>query len=182
MIAKPLIATLFAAALFVAAPGCDDKKPTPKVDDTKPAMPTADAMKEKAAAAADATRDAAAKAMEKTKEGAVKVADVAKDTTAKMVDSTKNATSGAADKAKAAAANAPGTVADAAAAGNDKAADWMNRLEDAIKANRLDEAKTYTDKLDAIQANLPDALRDRYAALKKSLDEARAKVATQLNK
>jgi len=196
MTARNLIAAVFtAAALSLATAGCDDKKPTPKVDDAKPgaAMPSVDAMKEKAAAAADATKDATAKAMAKTKEEAAKVAEVTKDATVKTVDATKDATaktvdaakntsSTAADKTAAATASAPDKVADATAAGSAKATEWMDHLDASIKANRLDEAKTYTDKLDAIQTSFSDTLRERYAALKKSLDEARAKAATQLNK
>jgi hypothetical protein len=165
-VAKTLSAIVLAAALVA---GCDDKKPTPKVEADKPAMPSMDAMKEKAAAAADATKDAAAKAMEKTKDAGAKVAEGTKDMTASAVDKTKTAT-----------ADAPAKVADATATGNAMAADWVAKLEDAIKANKLDEAKTYMDKLESVKANLPENLRQRYEGLKVSYEAAKAKVGAGL--
>src|SRR5205085_2185928 len=46
------------------------------------------------------------------------------------------------------------TTTDAAAAANAQATDWSAKLADAIKANKLDEAKTYLDKLDGIKGSL----------------------------
>ena len=150
------ISLVLSAALLA---GCDDKKPEqPKVDSTpKPALPAiGDDVKKGVQAANTAAADAAKKA-----------ADTGKSATA---DAAKTVS----DASKSIAAT------DAATAVKTQAADWMAKLEDAVKANKLDDAKTYFDKVDAIKANLPTDLKTKFDSLKTMFDAAKAKAAGAL--
>ena len=104
------------------------------------------------------------------KPDAPKVEKPAVDAAKTAADAAKSA----ADAAKTSTDTAAKTAADAAATAKTQATDWMSKLEDAIKAKKLDEAKTYLDKLDTIKASLPDDLKTRLATLKTSFDAAKA--------
>jgi hypothetical protein len=165
MTAKRLFLPLVLAGALLA--GCDDKKvDQPKVDNT-PRMPNANDMKagmDKAAdqaktAAADQAKTAAADAGKTTADAARSATDAAKTATGNAVEATKSATS------------------DAAAAVKTQANDWMAKLEDAIKSNKLDDAQTYVDKLDAVKASLPAEWQAKLDSLKATFSAAKAKAA-----
>lgn len=88
-----------------------------------------------------------------------------------ITDTSKNATATATDASK--------TATDAAKTATDEvktnASDWMDKLQAAIKENKLDDAKTYIDKLQAIRAQLPDDLKGKFDSLKAAFDAAKAK-------
>ena len=91
----------------------------------------------------------------------------------KAADSAKVTADKAAADAKSASDTAAKATADAAATAKANATDWMAKLEDAIKAKKLDDAKTYLDKLDAIKASLPADLQSKLASLKTAYDGAK---------
>jgi hypothetical protein len=83
---------------------------------------------------------------------------------------------------KAAASSAGDTVkaspaGDAAAAAKTQAGEWMAKLEQAIKDNKLDEAKTYMDKLQSMRASLPAEWQTKLDSLKTLYEGAKAKAA-----
>jgi hypothetical protein len=160
---------LLAAALLA---GCDDKKTDqPKAD----AQKAADQAKTAASDAGKSANDAAKSAADATKAAADKAADAAKNTT----DATKAAAGNAADTAKTAAGNATDAAKTAAAGAADatrtQANEWMSKLEDAIKNNKLDEASTYLDKLQAARASLPVEWQAKLDTLKQTYEAAKAK-------
>ena len=61
------------------------------------------------------------------------------------------------DDASKTAADATKTATDTAKA---NASEWMTKLQDAIKDKKLDDAKTYLDKLEAIKSSLPAGFAD----------------------
>jgi hypothetical protein len=128
--------------------GCDDKKvDQPKVDNT-PKMPNVNDIKAGVDKAADQAKTAAADASKAT-----------------------------ADAAKTAADSAKTATTDAAAAVQTQASDWMAKLEDAIKSNKLDEGQTYVDKLDSVKASLPAEWQTKLDSLKATFNAAKAKAA-----
>ena len=150
---------LLAGALLA---GCDDKKvDQPKVDNT-PRMPNVNDVKAGMDKAADQAKTAAADAGKATADAARSATDAAKTATGNAVDATKSATS------------------DAAAAVKSQANDWMAKLEDAIKSNKLDDAQTYVDKLDAVKASLPAEWQTKLDSLKATFSAAKAKAAAAI--
>lgn len=97
------------------------------------------------------------------------------------VDDVKKAADNAAKNATDATKNATATATDAAKTAADEAkknaSGWMTKLEAAIKDNKLDDAKTYLDKLNAIKAQLPADLQSKLDAATKAFDAAKAKAA-----
>lgn len=91
------------------------------------------------------------------------VKKAADNATKTATDATKNATATATDAAK--------TAADEA---KKNASDWMSKLEAAIKDKKLDDAKTYVDKLQAIRDQLPAELKSKFDSLKAAFDAAKA--------
>ena len=166
--AKRFFLPLVLAGALLA--GCDDKKAEqPKVDSTPktPAMTdTKTDMKNTMDKTADMTKTAAG---DMTK-SAGQMTKTAADKTA---DATKTAAANTADAAKTAAAN----TSDAAMAAKTQASDWMAKLEQAIKDNKLDEAQTYLDKLQAAKASLPAEWQTKLDGLKTAFDAAKAKAA-----
>jgi len=132
-----------------AMTGCDDKDKKP-AEPAKPATP-----------AAGATGD-------KTLDGAMKQAQ----------DLTKG-TPAAVEGAKTAAGDAAKTATDAGAAmmasPTAAAPGMLAKLTDAINANKLDEAKTYLDKLTAIRSQLPEPLQKQLDVLQGLYNAAKDK-------
>ena len=126
--------------------GCD--KNEPKVEKAPDKTPAAvNDVKAGAEKAADRTKDAVGDAA-KTTDDAAKTAD----------DSAKTATSDAADAVKT------------------QATDWFAKAEDAVKNNKLDDAKTYLDKLESFKSKLSAEWQTKIDALQKTYTAARAKV------
>jgi hypothetical protein len=174
--ARWYVAFLVAGALIV---GCDDKKPDqPKVNPTPPA-PTATTPKvdvpkvdtTKVGDAAKTATDTAKTATDTAKTEIGKVADPSKLT----IDPTKvtTPTTPTTPDVNKTTETVKTTTTDAAA--NTQAADWMTKLGDAIKANKLDEAKTYLDKLDGIKGSLSPEWKSKLDALKTSYEAAKLK-------
>jgi len=162
MTAKRFFLPFVLAGALIA--GCDDKKPDqPKVDST-PKTGTVNDMKAGVDKAADQAKTAASDA-------ARSAADATKAAAANTADATKTAAGNAADATKSSPAG------DAAAAAKTQASDWMAKLEDAIKNNKLDEASTYLDKLQAMKASLPAEWQTKLDSLKTAFDAAKAKAA-----
>jgi hypothetical protein len=162
MTAKRFFLPFVLAGALIA--GCDDKKPDqPKVDST-PKTGTVNDMKAGVDKAADQAKTAASDA-------AKSAADATKAAAANTADATKTAAGNAADATKSSPAG------DAAAAAKTQASDWMAKLEDAIKNNKLDEASTYLDKLQAMKASLPAEWQTKLDSLKTAFDAAKAKAA-----
>jgi hypothetical protein len=169
MTAKRFFLPLVLAGALLA--GCDDKKPDqPKVDAT-PKAPTAGDMKAGMDKAADQAKTAAGNAVDATKAAAANTADATKAAAANTADATKAAASSAGDTVKASPAG------DAAAAAKTQAGEWMAKLEQAIKDNKLDEAKTYMDKLQSMRASLPAEWQTKLDSLKTLYEGAKAKAA-----
>ena len=140
--------------------GCDDKKPDqPKVDAT-PKTPAVNDMKAGTDKAADQAKTAATDAGKSATDAAKSAADATKAAASSAVDTVKASPAG-----------------DAAAAAKTQAGDWMAKLEDAIKNNKLDDAKTYIDKLQAMRASLPAEWQTKLDSLKTLYDGAKAKAA-----
>jgi hypothetical protein len=140
--------------------GCDDKKPKePKVDNTPKAATTNMDDVRKAAAEKAAAADAAARS---------------------ATNAAKTAATDAADATKTAAADATQKATDAAAAVKTQATDWMAKLETAIKDNKLDEAKTYLDKLESVRASLPVDWQTKLDSLKSAFNAAKLKAGAAL--
>ena len=112
--------------------------------------------------AADQAKTAATDAGKATADAARSATDAAKTATGSAVDATKSATS------------------DAAAAIKNQASDWMAKLEDAIKSNKLDEGQTYLDKLDSVKASLPAEWQTKLDSLKATFSAAKAKAAAAI--
>jgi hypothetical protein len=162
MTAKRFFLPFVLAGALIA--GCDDKKPDqPKVDST-PKTGTVNDMKAGVDKAADQAKTAASDA-------AKSAADATKAAAANTADATKTAAGNAADATKSSSAG------DAAAAAKTQASDWMAKLEDSIKNNKLDEASTYLDKLQAMKASLPAEWQTKLDSLKTAFDAAKAKAA-----
>jgi hypothetical protein len=162
MTAKRFFLPFVLAGALIA--GCDDKKPDqPKVDST-PKTGTVNDMKAGVDKAADQGKTAASDA-------AKSAADATKAAAANTADATKTAAGNAADATKSSSAG------DAAAAAKTQASDWMAKLEDSIKNNKLDEASTYLDKLQAMKASLPAEWQTKLDSLKTAFDAAKAKAA-----
>ncbi len=150
--ARISLSFVLAAALLA---GCDDKKTdtnTPKADNSK-TVPNADDVK-KAADAAKAKADEASKTAADAKAKAEDASKTAADATKNAADATKTAT----DTAKA------------------NASEWMTKLQDAIKDKKLDDAKTYLDKLDGIKSSLPADMQTKLTSLKAAYDAAKGGV------
>jgi hypothetical protein len=148
--------------------GCDDKKPDqPKVDTT----PKVNDMKAGMDKAADQAKTAAADASKSAADAAKSASDATKAAASNTADATKAAAGNAADAVKASPAG------DAAAAAKTQASDWMAKLEDAIKNNKLDDAKTYMDKLQSMRASLPAEWQTKLDSLKTLYEGAKAKAA-----
>ena len=143
MLAARLSLSFVLAAALLA--GCDDKKTdtNPPKTDNSKTNTSVDDVK-KAADAAKAKADEATKA--------------AADAKAKADDASKTA------------ADATKTATDTAKA---NASEWMTKLQDAIKDKKLDDAKTYLDKLEAIKSSLPADLQTKLDSLKASYDAAK---------
>jgi hypothetical protein len=172
MTAKRLFLKLVLAGAMLAVAGCDDKKPDqPKVD-TTPKTPAVSDTKAGMDKAADQAKTAAANTADATKAAAASTADATKAAAANTADATKAAAANTTDASKAAAS----TAGDATAAAKTQATDWMAKLEEAIKNNKLDEAKTYLDKLEAMRASLPAEWQTKLDSLKIAYD-AKAKAA-----
>ena len=160
MTAQRLFLPLVLAGALLA--GCDDKKvDQPKVDNT-PKMPGVNDIKAGMDKAADQAKTAATDAGKATADAARSATDAAKTATGSAVDATKSATS------------------DAAAAIKNQASDWMAKLEDAIKSNKLDEGQTYLDKLDSVKASLPAEWQTKLDSLKATFSAAKAKAAAAI--
>jgi hypothetical protein len=123
-----------------------EKKNEPKVDNT-PKTPTMNDVKAGADKASDRTKEAAS-------------------------DATKNTT----DAAKTAADTAKSTATDAAETVKTQATDWYAKAEDAVKNNKLDDAKTYLDKLESFKSKLSTEWQTKIDALQSAYTAARAKV------
>jgi hypothetical protein len=172
MTAKRFFLPLVLAGALLAVAGCDDKKPDqPKVDAT-PKTPAVNDMKAGMDKTADQAKTAAGNSADATKAAAAKTADATKAAAANTADATKAAAANTADATKAGAS----TAGDAAAAAKTQAGDWMAKLEDAITKNKLEDAKTYLDKLEAMRASLPAEWQTKLDSLKIAYD-AKAKAA-----
>lgn len=153
-----MLAARFSLSFVLAAAllaGCDDKKTdtnTNKTDSGK-TVPSAEDVK-KAADAAKAKADEATKTAADAKAKAEDATKTAADATKNAADATKTAT----DTAKA------------------NASEWMTKLQDAIKDKKLDDAKTYLDKLEAIKSSLPADLQTKLDSLKATYDAAKGGV------
>jgi len=101
-------------------------------------------------------------------------ADKSAEDAKKVAEDAKAKADAAAAAAKDATDTAGKAAADAAATAKASATDWMTKLEDAIKAKKLDDAKTYLDKLEAIKASLPADLQSKLTSLKTTYDTAKA--------
>ena len=171
MTAKRFFLQLALAGAMLAVAGCDDKKPDqPKVDAT-PKTPAVSDMKTGMDKAADQTKNAAADAGKSATDAAKSAADATKAAAGNAADATKAAAGNAADAVKASPAG------DAAAAAKTRAGEWMAKLEDAIKNNKLDEASTYMDKLQSMRASLPAEWQTKLDSLKTLYEGAKAKAA-----
>lgn len=169
MTAKRFFLPFVLAGALIA--GCDDKKPDqPKVDST-PKTGTMNDMKAGADKAADQAKTAASDAAKSASDAARSAADATKAAAANTADGAKAAAGNAADAIKASPAG------DAAMAAKTQASDWMAKLEQAIKDNKLDEASTYLDKLQAAKASLPAEWQTKLDSLKTAFDAAKAKAA-----
>ncbi|MDB5323177.1 MAG: hypothetical protein JWN40_4808 [Phycisphaerales bacterium] len=150
---------LLAGALLA---GCDDKKTEqPKVDTSK--------------AATDMKMDAQ-KAADQAKAAASDAGKSATDAAKSASDATKAAAGNALDAVKA-------NTTDAANATRTQAQEWMTKLEDAVKNNKLDEASTYLDKLQTMRASLPVEWQAKLDSIRTTYEAAKAKAAVPgLNK
>jgi membrane protein involved in colicin uptake len=159
MFARISLSFVLAAAMLA---GCDKKNETPAPNASNGSTPAADAAKK----TADAAKTAADEA-KKTADEAKKAADEAKAKAAKTTsDATKNTT----DAAKT-ATDAAKTTTDTAKA---NASEWMTKLQEAIKDKKLDDAKTYLDKLEGIKSSLPPEMQTKLTSLKSMYDTAKA--------
>ncbi|HEY7115882.1 MAG TPA: hypothetical protein VH475_04820 [Tepidisphaeraceae bacterium] len=173
--------SLVLGGAMVFALGCDRKPSEPKVDN-KPANPVVQDMKAAAEKAAEATKKAAEKAVEATKTAGADVAKAASDAakTAKGVpaptaDAVKSDAAKAADAAKTKAA-------DAAADMKTQGQQLLDKLDTAVKQNKLDQAQTYVDAIEKIKANLPDEVKAKYEQVKTSFQAAKERVLENTNK
>jgi hypothetical protein len=167
--ARISLSFVLAAALLA---GCDKKEnETPKTDNSRTA-PSADDVK-KAADAAKAKADEATKNAADAKAKADDASKAAADSTkAKADDAAKTAA-----EAKAKADDASKTATDATKTTTEtmkaNASEWMTKLQDAIKDKKLDDAKTYLDKLDGIKSNLPEEMQNKLTSLKAAYNAAK---------
>lgn len=102
--------------------------------------------------------------MDKAKDAAAGAAAAASDQAGKAVETVKEQTKVAVDSAK-----------DAATPLIEEAKGWVTKATDALKANNLTDAKTYIDKLEAAQSQLPQWLQDQIGNLKTLYEAAQAK-------
>lgn len=151
---------VLAAALLA---GCDDKKPTePKVDN-------------KTNSNSSTTTDDVSKGINKA------VAPI-KSGVNTAADNTKSAATDATKTASNAVTDATKTASNAATDVKAQATEWTNKVEDAIKANKLDEAKTYMDKLETIKSSLPADMQAKLESLRNAYNAAKLKGGNLLGK
>jgi hypothetical protein len=143
------LSLVLAGAFFVA--GCDDKKPDqPKVD--QPATPKVATPTTKPSGTTDTPK-----------------VDVPK-IDAPKVDVPKLDVPSVTPKVDVPKVDTPKVSTPAATAVPADAQTWITKLEEAVKANKLDEAKTYLDKLDAIKDKLPAEWKTKLDAAKAAYD------------
>lgn len=170
------VAFLLAGALIV---GCDDKKgdqpkpnPTPAAGPTTaPSTPKTDSTK--VGDAAGSTIDAAKIDLGKAADPSKLTLDPAKIVAPAIPGATPKTSDGSTAAATTDAAKAAAAKTDAATTA--QASEWIAKLGDAIKANKLDEAKTYLDKLDAIKGSLSPEWKAKLDSLKTAYEAARLK-------
>ena len=148
----------------VTGTGCD-RNDMPKANTNKPVPPpTAQDVAQRAAEAEAKARAAAGVAVDKTKEAGANAADAV----AKAANDAK-----ASDAAQSAKATADDVMAKVKADGQS----MLDKLDTAIKSNKLDEGQTYVDAFDKIKDKVPAELKAKYDTLKAQFAAAKAKAA-----
>lgn len=104
----------------------------------------------------------------KTDNATPKVDDVKKAADAAKAKADEAAKTAAEAKAK--AEEASKTATDTAKA---NASEWMTKLQDAIKDKKMDDAKTYLDKLEGIKSSLSADMQTKLTSLKTAYDAAK---------
>lgn len=130
-----------------AMTGCEDKKADPPKTPGTPA----------AGATGNPTLDGAMKQAQDVTKGTPAAVDRAKTAAG---DAAKNATDAGGAMMASPTAAAPG---------------WMTKLQEAIAANKLDDAKIYLDKLNAVKDKLPENLQTQLVTFQALYDSAKAK-------
>ncbi len=150
---KALRWTLCAALAFGSAlmVGCDK-------DDKKPDVPTPKAGGDTGPAILDKAKTQAGDAMK----GAT---DAGKTVAGKTADAVKTANDTGVEMMAGPKAEATALIA---------------KLQAAIEANKLDDAKTYLDKLDTLSAKLPSDLQSQITGLRTAFATAKAKAGAAL--
>jgi hypothetical protein len=175
--ARFLFPVVLAAAVIA---GCE--KHDKQAENPPPKTPTTTDMKADMQKAGDQAKDAAASAGQATSDAAKTAADKAKSAASDASKSTNDAAKTAADTAKSATDTAKTNAADATADVKAQVTDWYAKAEDAIKNNKLDDAKMYLEKLQSFKSKMSADWQAKVDAFQKTYEAARAKAETNLNK
>jgi hypothetical protein len=173
-----LLPVVLAGALIA---GCD-KNDNNKAANPPPKAPTTSDVKSDMQKAGDQAKGAAGSAAEATSDAAKTAADKTKSAASDAANSTKNAAGNAADAVKNAADTAKTNTADAVTDVKAQVTDWYAKAQDALKNNKLDEAKVYVEKLESFKSKLSADWQAKIDAFQKTYQAARAKAETNLNK
>jgi hypothetical protein len=169
--ARFLLPIVVAGALIAGCDKNDNKAQNPPANTSS----TTNDVKTDMQKAGDQAKDAAASAAQATSDAAKTAADKAKTAASDTAKSTNDAAKTAADTAK--------STTDAATADvKTQATDWFAKAEDALKNNKLDDAKMYLEKLESFKSKLSPEWQAKIDAFQKTYEAARAKAVTNLNK
>jgi len=156
----------------VTGTGCD-RNDMPKANTNKPVPPPT--AQDVAQRAAEAEAKARAAAGAPPRDAAASAKDAAANTAANAKDAVSNAVNDA--KASDAAQSAKATADDVMAKVKADGQTLLDKLDNAIKSNKLDEGQTYVDAFDKIKDKVPAELKAKYDTLKAQFAAAKAKAA-----